>query len=86
MIVGLIEPQAGKILLDGKDISNMPMYERARAGIGYLSQEPSIFRKLSVEDNIMAVLETLPISGADRQKRLEKRVENADDSRSHARW
>ena len=72
MIVGLIEPQAGKILLDGKDISNMPMYERARAGIGYLSQEPSIFRKLSVEDNIMAVLETLPISGADRQKRLEK--------------
>ena len=72
MIVGLIEPQAGKILLDGKDISGMPMYQRARAGIGYLSQEPSIFRKLSVEDNIMAVLETLPISGADRQKRLEK--------------
>ena len=72
MIVGLIEPQAGKILLDGKDISGMPMYQRARAGIGYLSQEPSIFRKLSVEYTIMAVLETLPISGADRQKRLEK--------------
>ena len=72
MIVGLIEPQKGKILLDGKDISNMPMYERARLGIGYLSQEPSVFRKLSVEDNIMAVLETLPISGAERHRRLEK--------------
>lgn len=72
MIVGLVEPQEGTILLDGKDISNMPMYERARLGIGYLSQEPSIFRKLSVEDNIMAILETLPLSGAERQKRLEK--------------
>ena len=72
MIVGLIEPQAGRILLDGKDISSMPMYERARLGIGYLSQEPSIFRKLTVEENIMAILETLPISGAERQKRLEK--------------
>jgi lipopolysaccharide export system ATP-binding protein len=50
----------------------MPMYERARLGIGYLSQEPSVFRKLSVEDNIMAVLETLPISGSERQRRLEK--------------
>ena len=72
MIVGLIEPQEGKILFDGKDISNMPMYERARLGIGYLSQEPSVFRKLSVEDNIMAILETLPVSGSERQKRLEK--------------
>ena len=72
MIVGLIEPQQGKILFDGKDISAMPMYRRARLGIGYLSQEPSIFRKLSVEDNIMAVLETLPISASERQRRLEK--------------
>ena len=72
MIVGLIELQAGRIVLDGKDISSTPMYERARMGIGYLSQEPSIFRKLSVEDNIMAILETLPISGTERQKRLEK--------------
>ncbi|HEX6575828.1 MAG TPA: LPS export ABC transporter ATP-binding protein [Gemmatimonadaceae bacterium] len=72
MIVGLIEPQSGKIILDGKDISNMPMYERARLGIGYLSQEPSVFRKLSVEDNIMAILETLSLSGSERQKRLEK--------------
>jgi lipopolysaccharide export system ATP-binding protein len=72
MIVGLIEPQEGKIILDGKDITNMPMFKRARLGIGYLSQEPSIFRKLSVEDNIMAVLETLPLSKAERHKRLEK--------------
>ncbi|HZK78913.1 MAG TPA: LPS export ABC transporter ATP-binding protein [Gemmatimonadaceae bacterium] len=72
MIVGLIEPQQGRILIDGQDITNMPMYKRARLGIGYLSQEPSIFRKLSVEDNIMAILETLPLSRAERQKRLEK--------------
>ncbi len=72
MIVGLIEPQEGRIVLDGNDITKMPMFKRARHGIGYLSQEPSIFRKLSVEDNIMAILETLPISRADRNRRLEK--------------
>jgi len=71
MIVGLIEPLAGTIKLDGEDISKMPMYKRARHGIGYLSQEPSIFRKLSVEDNILAILETLPLSEAERQDRLE---------------
>ena len=81
MIVGLIEPQEGRILLDGKDISNMPMYKRARQGIGYLSQEPSIFRKLSVEDNIMAILETLPISGAERHKRLEKLLDELNIKR-----
>ncbi len=72
MIVGLIQPDAGRILLDGRDISGMPMYQRARHGIGYLSQEPSIFRKLSVEDNILAILETLPLTKAERQRRLEK--------------
>ncbi len=72
MIVGLIDPLSGRILLDGKDITRLPMYERARRGIGYLSQEPSIFRKLSVEDNIMAILETLPLSPAERSERLEK--------------
>ena len=72
MIVGLIEPQKGKILFDGKDITSMPMFERARLGIGYLSQEPSVFRKLTVEDNIMAILETLPLSANERRKRLEK--------------
>jgi lipopolysaccharide export system ATP-binding protein len=72
MIVGLIEPLSGRILLDGADITTMPMYRRARNGLGYLSQEPSIFRKLSVEDNILAILETLPLSGAERRERLEK--------------
>src|SRR6201989_2034861 len=58
--------------MDGADITSMPMYERARRGIGYLSQEPSIFRKLSVEDNILAILETLPLSAEERSARLEK--------------
>jgi lipopolysaccharide export system ATP-binding protein len=71
MIVGLIHPLSGRIRLDGEDITTMPMYQRARRGIGYLSQEPSIFRKLSVEDNILAILETLPMSGAQRRERLE---------------
>ena len=71
MIVGLIQPLAGRIKLDGKDITSMPMYKRARAGIGYLSQEPSIFRKLTVEENILAILETLGLSSAERRARLE---------------
>jgi lipopolysaccharide export system ATP-binding protein len=72
MIVGLIQPLSGRIVLDGQDITKLAMYERARRGIGYLSQEPSIFRKLSVEDNILAILETLPISSAERSERLER--------------
>lgn len=72
MIVGLIQPLSGRILVDGEDITRLPMYERARRGIGYLSQEPSIFRKLSVEDNILAILETLPLSSAERSERLER--------------
>jgi lipopolysaccharide export system ATP-binding protein len=72
MIVGLIQPLSGHILLDGVDITSMPMYQRARKGIGYLSQEPSIFRKLSVEDNIVAILETIPkLSAAARSAKLE---------------
>jgi lipopolysaccharide export system ATP-binding protein len=71
MLVGLIAPQAGGIKLDGKDITEMPMYQRARQGIGYLSQEPSIFRKLTVEQNISAILETLPLSTEERKARLE---------------
>lgn len=72
MIVGLIQPLTGRIILDGEDITKMPMYRRAQHGIGYLSQEPSIFRKLSVEDNILAILETLPgLSREERRTRLE---------------
>jgi lipopolysaccharide export system ATP-binding protein len=72
MIAGLIPPDAGVITLDGSDITRMPMFKRARQGIGYLSQEPSIFRKLSVEENILAILETLPISKQERLARLEQ--------------
>jgi lipopolysaccharide export system ATP-binding protein len=72
MIVGLIEPLEGRIRLDGTDITRMPMYKRARRGIGYLSQEPSVFRKLTVEENVLAILETLPITKAERRSRLDK--------------
>ena len=71
MIAGLIPPNAGRITLDQEDITRMPMFKRARRGIGYLSQEPSIFRKLTVEENVLAILETLPLSRADRLARLE---------------
>ena len=71
MIVGLIPPLEGRIRLDGEDITRMPMYRRARRGIGYLSQEPSIFRKLTVEDNLLAILETLPLTKEERRARLE---------------
>ncbi|MBK6456528.1 MAG: LPS export ABC transporter ATP-binding protein [Gemmatimonadetes bacterium] len=71
MIVGLIQPENGSIKLDGEEITRMPMFKRARRGIGYLSQEPSIFRKLTVEDNILAILETLPITKEERRSRLE---------------
>jgi lipopolysaccharide export system ATP-binding protein len=68
----LIAPDAGRITLDGVDITTLPMYKRARRGIGYLSQEPSIFRKLSVEENILAILETLDLPRAERERRLEE--------------
>lgn len=70
MVMGLIPPDEGKIMFNGLDITNMPMYQRARAGMGYLSQEPSIFRKLTVRENILAILETLDISREDRNKRV----------------
>lgn len=71
MIVGLIAPDLGRILLDGQDITEMPMYRRARLGISYLPQEASVFRKLTVEQNLLAILETLPIGEKERRQRLE---------------
>ena len=71
MIVGLVPPNEGKIFFDGDDITQTPMYKRARRGVGYLSQEPSIFRKLTVEENILAILETLGLPDADQERRLE---------------
>jgi lipopolysaccharide export system ATP-binding protein len=70
MIIGFIKPESGKILLDDQNITDLPMYERARRGIGYLSQEPSVFRRLSVEQNVMAILEMQKISKDEREKRL----------------
>src|SRR5712691_11237925 len=71
MIVGLERPDAGRIFLDSKDISRLPMYLRARDGISYLPQEASVFRKLTVEANILLVLETLPLSNKERRERME---------------
>ena len=70
MVVGLTRPDEGCILLDGEDISQEPMYLRARRGINYLAQEPSVFRKLTVEENLLAILETLDLSAQQRQERL----------------
>jgi lipopolysaccharide export system ATP-binding protein len=69
MIVGLVPPTAGQVFMAEEDVTHMPMYRRARRGIGYLPQEESIFRKLTVEENLMAILESLPISQAEREAR-----------------
>jgi lipopolysaccharide export system ATP-binding protein len=75
MIVGLVTPDSGRILLDERDITPLAMFQRARVGISYLPQEPSVFRKLSVEDNLRAILETLPIPEHERRERLESLLE-----------
>ncbi len=75
MLVGLLSPDTGRIRLDDTDITAMPMYQRARLGISYLPQEASIFRKLNVEQNLMAILETLPLDSEARQERLEALLE-----------
>jgi lipopolysaccharide export system ATP-binding protein len=75
MIVGLLQPTRGRILLEGRDITQEPVYRRARLGLGYLAQESSIFRRLTVRDNVLAVLETMPLTKADRMARLEMLLE-----------
>ena len=69
MVVGLVKPDQGRVVLDGIDVTRMPMYQRARNGIGYLAQEPSVFRKMTVSDNLMAILETLSLSDYERRDR-----------------
>ena len=71
MIVGVMRPASGDIYLDGEELTHLPMYKRARKGIGYLSQEPSVFRKLTVRKNLEAILESLPISRDTREEKLE---------------
>src|SRR3982751_4910450 len=72
MIVGLVRPNRGRVVFSGADVTNYPMYKRARLGMGYLPQEESIFRKMPAEQNIMAILETLPMSNAERKNRCEQ--------------
>jgi lipopolysaccharide export system ATP-binding protein len=81
MVVGVIAPKSGSIIFDNYDITSLPIHARARFGIGYLSQEPSIFRKLTVEENIMAILETLPINRTERKHRLESLLEELNIAR-----
>lgn len=72
MIVGLVRPNSGRVFFDGQDVTRLPMFRRARSGMGYLPQEESIFRKLTVEQNIMAILETTPLSKTERKARCEE--------------
>lgn len=80
MIVGMIRPSDGRIFFGERDITREPMYRRARTGIGYLPQDPSIFRGLTVEQNLLAILETLPINKAERMKRLDALLDELDIS------
>jgi lipopolysaccharide export system ATP-binding protein len=75
MVVGMIRPEAGRIILDAEDITGLPMYERSRKGIGYLAQEASVFRELTVEDNVSAVLEFKPVSKAEREQKVDQLIE-----------
>jgi lipopolysaccharide export system ATP-binding protein len=78
MTVGLVKPNGGKVFFDGHEVTHMPMHRRARLGVGYLAQEPSVFRKLTVEENILAILETLPLSAKERKNRLDSLLEELD--------
>jgi lipopolysaccharide export system ATP-binding protein len=81
MLVGLLRPDAGNVFLGGENITTLPLYQRARRGISYLPQEPSVFRKLTVEQNLLAVLETLPLNEEERQARLQSLLDELDIAR-----
>jgi lipopolysaccharide export system ATP-binding protein len=78
LMVGLLRPDGGRIFLEGEEITDLPMYRRCRMGIGYLPQESSVFRKLTVEENLLAILETLDLSGAERAQRLSQLLDELD--------
>lgn len=84
MVVGLAKPDQGKVFLDSQDITAQPMYQRARSGLSYLPQEASVFRKLSVEDNIRAIIETLGLSAGDQKQRLETLLDDLNISHIRA--
>ena len=75
MIIGMIRPEAGKVIFEGRDVTQMAMYQRARHGMGYLSQEPSVFQRLTVEQNLLAILETMSLTRRDRQRRASSLIE-----------
>ena len=78
MVVGVVKPDEGAVLFDGQPVTRLPMHQRARLGMGYLTQEPSVFRKLTVEQNILAILETCKMSGVERRVRLKYLLEELD--------
>ena len=75
MVIGMIVPDGGKVIFEGNDVTKLPMYKRARMGMGYLSQEPSVFQRLSVRDNLLAILETMSISRQERNQRADHLIE-----------
>ncbi len=81
ILLGMVVPERGKVVLEGDDITRVPMYRRARLGLGYLSQENSVFRRLTVEQNILAILERLPLTRHERKERLEQLLEELDIAR-----
>jgi lipopolysaccharide export system ATP-binding protein len=81
IVVGIVKPDEGTVRFQNRDITRLPMHERARLGIGYLTQEPSVFRKLTVEQNILAILETCPMSGKERSLRLKSLLDELDLAR-----
>ena len=85
MITGLLQPSEGRVLLDGRDITDQPMYRRARMGLGYLAQEPSIFRRLTVRENVMAVLETMKLTRSEREERLGRLLDDLNLTHLSAR-
>ncbi len=89
MIVGLVRPEAGTVLFNGEDITRLPMHRRARMGLGYLPQEPSVFRKLTVRENILAFLEETPLSKGEREERLrellaEMRISHVEETMGYS--
>lgn len=81
MLVGLLRPDEGRVLLGNQEITTLPLYQRARRGISYLPQEPSVFRKLTVEQNLLAVIETLPLTDEERRARLQSLLDELDIAR-----
>ncbi len=75
MMIGMVEPEAGRVLFDGEDVTHLPMYQHARRGMGYLAQEPSVFRGMTCEDNLKAILETLPIPKPIQKQRCDELLE-----------